>query len=185
MTGAQGVRQPVAVARRIAVVGVSGNGKTTLSRSLAARLGVPYVELDALFHLPGWQEEDDAVFRRKVEAAIKGEGWVVDGSYSVKLGDLVLNRADTVVWLDQPLPLVIFRLTRRAIRDIVSKRDLFNGNRQTWRFAFFMRDSLVSYAIKSHFRRRRVWPEFFAGQRNLEVVRLRSAREVSRWLSSL
>jgi adenylate kinase family enzyme len=166
------------------VVGVSGNGKTTLSRQLAARLGVPYVELDALFHLPGWQEEDDEVFRRKVEAAIEGEGWVVDGSYSGKLGDLVLSRADTVVWLDQPLPLVIFRLTRRAIRDIVTKRDLFNGNRQTWRFAFFMRDSLVSYAIKSYFRRHRLWPEVFARQPDLQVVRLRSPREVSRWLAA-
>ena len=111
------------------------------------------MELDALFHLPGWQEEDDEVFRRKVEAAIEGEGWVVDGSYGGKLGDLVLSRADT-------------------------------GNRQTWRFAFFMRDSLVSYAIKSHFRRQRLWPEVFARQPDLQVVRLRSPREVSRWLAA-
>jgi adenylate kinase family enzyme len=166
------------------VVGVSGNGKTTLSRELAARLGVRYIELDALFHLPGWQEENDETFRRKVETAIASDGWVVDGSYTGKLGDFVLSRADTVVWLDQPLPLVIFRLTQRAIRDILTKRDLFNGNRQTWRFAFFTRDSLVWYAIKSHFRRRRLWPEIFARQRNLNVVRLRSPREVARWLGS-
>jgi hypothetical protein len=97
----------------------------------------------------------------------------------------VLGRADTVVWLDQPLPLVLFRLVRRAISDIVTKRDLFNGNRQTWRYAFFMRDSLVSYAVKAYFRRRRIWPALFAGQPHLNVVRLRSPREVSRWLSSV
>ena len=130
--------------RRVAVVGVSGNGKTTFSRDLASRLEVPYVELDALFHLSGWREADEEDFRRSVEQAMSSDGWVLDGSYFRILGPLVLERADTVVWLDQPLPLVLLRLVRRALRDIVTKRDLFNGNRQTWRYAFFVRDSLVS-----------------------------------------
>jgi adenylate kinase family enzyme len=171
-------------ARRVAVVGVSGNGKTTFSRELASRLEVPYVELDALFHLPGWREADLEDFRRSVEQAMSSHGWVLDGSYPRILGPLILERADTVVWLDQPLPLVLLRLVRRAIRDIVTQRDLFNGNRQTWRYAFFMRDSLVSYAVKAHFRRRRIWPELFAQQANLRVVRLRSPRAVAGWLET-
>jgi adenylate kinase family enzyme len=171
--------------RKIAVVGVSGNGKTTVARKAAARLGVPYVELDALCHLPGWREASDDDFRRDVGAAMRSDGWVLDGTYEHKLGDFVYQHANTVVWLDQPLPLVLFRLVRRAVRDIVTKRDLFNGNRQTWRLAFFTRDSLVSWAIKSHFRRRRSWPEKFARMPQLQLVRLRSPREVERWLESL
>lgn len=58
--------------RRIVVVGVSGNGKTTLSRRLGARLGVPVTELDALNHQPGWTEASDEAFRRDVEAAMRG-----------------------------------------------------------------------------------------------------------------
>jgi hypothetical protein len=109
---------------------------------------------------------------------------VLDGSYRWKLGDLVLRRADTIVWLDQPLPLVLHRLVTRAVREIVTRRDLFNGNRQTWRFAFWGRESLVGYAIREHVRRRREWPEDFSRFPTLEVVSLRSPREVERWLRS-
>jgi adenylate kinase family enzyme len=173
------------VRSRIAVVGVSGNGKTTFARRLAAQLDVPYTELDALCHLGGWVEASDEDFRRDVEAVMnRSDRWVLDGSYRWKLGDLVLRHADTIVWLDQPLPLVLRRLVTRAVRDILTKRDLFNGNCQTWRFAFLGRDSLVAYAIRAHFRRRREWPQEFGRFPTLEVVRLRSPREVEGWLRS-
>ncbi len=167
--------------RKIAVVGVSGNGKTTLARRLARKLDLPYVELDALNHRPGWLEASPEELRRAVEHAMSTAGWVLDGSYQDKIGEVVLERADTLVWLDQPLPLVLWRLVRRAVRDIVTKRDLFNGNRQTWRMAFFVRDSLISFAVRSHFRRRREWPGRFTRIPGLEVVRLRSPKAVERW----
>ncbi len=171
---------------RIVVVGVSGNGKTTLARRIAAKLGLPYTELDALNHQAGWVEARVEDLRREVEAAMNGsEGWVLDGNYQNKLGDLVLRRADTIVWLDQRLPLVLRRLITRAVKDIVTKRDLFNGNRQTWRFVFWGRDSLVGFAIRMHFRRRREWPGAWSAFPALEVVRLRSPREVERWLEAL
>jgi adenylate kinase family enzyme len=170
--------------RKVAVVGVSGNGKTTLARSLAAKLGVPYVELDRLNHLPGWQEAPLEEFRAAVEEAMSTDGWVLDGSYEHRVGTLVYERADTVVWLDQPLPLVLWRLLRRTVSDVRTQRDLFNGNRQTWRYAFFVRDSLFSWAIRSHFRRRRTWPEKFAALPHLTLVRLRTPREVRTWLDA-
>jgi adenylate kinase family enzyme len=170
--------------RRIAVVGVSGNGKTTLSRQAAAKLGVPCVELDALNHLPGWVEASPEQLRAAVEEATRAGGWVVDGGYREKLGTVVWERADEVVWLDQPLPLVLYRLVRRALVDIVTKRDLFNGNRQTWRFAFWGRDSLVAFAVRMHFARRRTWPQELATLET-RVTRLRSPRAVDDWLASL
>jgi adenylate kinase family enzyme len=174
-----------ATPRRIVVVGVSGNGKTTISRRLGAKLGLRVTELDALCHQPGWTEASDEDFRRDVEEAMSSsDGWVLDGLYQRKIGDLILREADTLVWLDQPLPLVLRRLVTRAVKDIVTRRDLFNGNRQTWRFAFFVRDSLVGFAIKQYFRHRRSWPEAFEGHPNLQVVRLRSPREVEAWLEA-
>lgn len=171
------------MSRRIVIAGISGNGKTTLGLRLAQRLEVPFTELDALMHQPGWVPAETETFRREVEAVLdRSDGWVLDGMYQGQLGDLVLRRADTLVWLDQPLPLVLFRLMKRAVKDIVTKRDLFNGNRQTWRYAFFTRDSLVSFAIKSYFKRRREWPEGIGAPRDLEIVRLRSPRAVERWL---
>ena len=171
--------------RRIVVVGVSGNGKTTLSRRLGASLGLTVAELDSLVHQPGWTEASDDDFRRDVETAMSSpDGWVLDGLYQRKIGDLILRQADTLVWLDQPLPLVLSRLIRRAVRDIVTRRDLFNGNRQTWRFAFFTRDSLVGFAIKQHFRHRRDWPAGLGHHPNLRIVRLRSPQEVEAWLEA-
>jgi adenylate kinase family enzyme len=171
------------MARRIVVIGVSGNGKTTFARRLAAQLDVPYTQIDALNHLPGWVEASDEDLRVAVVRAMDAsEGWVLDGSYERKIGNVTYDRADTIVWLDQPLPLVLWRLVRRALKDIITRRDLFNGNRQTLRYAFFIRDSLVSYAIKQHFRRRCDWPEKFARMPNLELVRLRSPRDVEEWL---
>lgn len=59
----------------------SGNGKTTLARALAERLGVPCVELDALVHGPGWTETPDDVLRARVEPLVASDGWVIDGAY--------------------------------------------------------------------------------------------------------
>src|SRR4051794_11248985 len=101
--------------RRVAIIAsASGNGKTTLGRELARRLGVPFVELDALVHGPNWVETPDDELRRQVEPIVDSGGWVVAHLYQRKLGSLILDRADTVVWLDLPLRGGVPRLGRRA-----------------------------------------------------------------------
>src|SRR5919109_4145989 len=159
---------------KIAVVGTSGSGKTTVARELARRLGVPHVELDALFHGPGWTETPAEEFRRRVASATGASGWVVDGNYDSKLGDLVLGRADTVVWLDMPLRVALSRVTRRTIRRIRTNEELWNGNRESWRGGFFGWESMFVWTIRSHFRRRRQVPAQLARHPHLRVARLRS-----------
>jgi adenylate kinase family enzyme len=166
--------------RRVAIVAsASGNGKTTLGRELARRLDVPFHELDALHHGPGWTEATAEDLRARVEPLVAGDEWVVDGAYRGRLGDLVLERAELVVWLDLPLHVWLPRLVRRTVRRIVRREELWNGNRETLRNNFFRRDSLVIFALGAHFRHRRAYPEELAPY---EVVRLRSPREVERWL---
>ena len=171
--------------RRIVVLGASGNGKTTVARALAARLGVPHVELDALHHGPNWSAPPAEEFRSRVAAALAGDGWVADGDYSSKLGDLVLERAETAVWLDQPLPLILWRLWRRTYRRVRRRESLWSGNLETWRGAFWGRESLFAWTIRTYFRNRRALPERFARHTHLEVVRLRSPRAVRRYHESL
>jgi adenylate kinase family enzyme len=169
--------------RRVAVTAsASGNGKTTVGRTLAARLGVPFVELDSLVHGPGWTEISDEDLRRLVEPIVAGEDWVVDGSYRRKIGDLVLARADTVVWLDLPMRVWVPRLLRRTMRRIRGKERLWNDNKETFRLAFVGRESLFGYAFRSHFARRRRCAEELAAY---PVVRLRSQAEVDRFLSDV
>ena len=99
---------------KVAVIAsASGNGKTTLGRELARRLGVPFVELDALVHGPGWVETPDDVLRAQVEPIVASDSWVIDGAYRHKLGDLVLDAADVVVWLDLPIRIWLPSLSRQ------------------------------------------------------------------------
>jgi adenylate kinase family enzyme len=115
--------------RRVSVVGISGSGKTTIGRRIAASLGVPFVELDEIFHQPGWKDLPLDDFRARVSEAVSGDGWVVDGNYS-KVQDLIWQRAETVVWLDLPRRVVMRRVIMRTVRRAVTRQVLWNGNRE-------------------------------------------------------
>jgi adenylate kinase family enzyme len=114
---------------RVSLVGISGSGKTTLGRRLAAALGVPFVELDSIFHKPGWEELPADEFRSRVAAAVSADEWVVDGNYSV-VRDLVWERADTVVWVDLPRDVVMRQVVLRTVRRALTREELWNGNRE-------------------------------------------------------
>jgi adenylate kinase family enzyme len=178
MTG-QAARQP----RRVAVVGTSGSGKTTLARRLAERLGIPHVELDALHWDLDWVPVPPEVFRERAAQALSGEAWTTDGNYS-RVRDIVWGRADTVVWLDYSLPLVLWRVTRRTIRRVVTQEGLWGGNREQWGASFFSRDSIILWALRTYRRRRREYPILFSQPEyaHLQVVHLRSPQAARKWL---
>jgi adenylate kinase family enzyme len=168
--------------KRVAVIGTaSGCGKTTFGRALAARLDVPFVELDSLNHGPGWVEATPDELRARVEPLVAGPAWVIDGGYRGKLGDLVLEAADVVVWLDLPVRTWLPRLLRRTARRVAGREELWNGNRETLRGAVWGRDSLIAFALRNHRRRRARYPVELA---RFDVVRLRSQTEADRWLAT-
>jgi hypothetical protein len=142
---------------------------------------VPFVELDAWVHGPGWSEIPDDELRARVEPVVAGAGWVIDGTYQHKLGDLVLAAADEVVWLDLPMRVWLPRLLCRTTRRLIGREQLWNGNRETLRGAFGGRESLFGHALRTHVRRRREWA---AQLRDLPVTRLRSTRAVTEWLAA-
>jgi adenylate kinase family enzyme len=146
---------------------------------LAERLGVPHVELDALFWRPGWQETPREEFKQRVEAALAEGGWVSDGNYRSRLGTFVLDRAELVVWLDPPLPITLWRVVRRTSQRLRSGEQLWGTNVETVRSAFFERDSLIWWALRTHFRWRRRLPQLLA---EYPHVRLRSRRDVELYL---
>ena len=164
------------------IASASGCGKTTVGRLLATRLGVPFVELDALNHGPGWTEATAEQLRAHVAPIVATDGWVIDGGYRGKLGDLVLEAADTVVWLDLPRREWLPRLFRRTVRRIAGKQELWHGNRESFRNAFLMRDGLLRFAWRNYGVRRATYPSELA---RFHLVRLRSQREVDAWLASI
>lgn len=159
----------------------SGSGKTTLGRALARRLGVPFFELDALNHGPGWVEASADELRARVEPLVAAPEWVIDGAYRGKLGDLVLGCADTVLWLDLPRRVWLPRLVWRTVRRLVRREVLWNGNRETLRGVLWDRDALIPFAWRSFADRRRRYPTVLA---SFPVVRLRTRSAVARFLST-
>jgi adenylate kinase family enzyme len=166
--------------KRVAVIGsASGNGKTTFGRALAERLGVPFVEMDALNHGPNWTEATAQELRAKVEPIVVNDGWVVDGAYMGKLGDLVVGNADTIVWLDQPVWVWLPRLVRRTLGRVIRREELWNGNRESFRISFLSGDSVIYFALRNNWRRRSEYPSRLAPY---NVVRLRTQGEIDRFL---
>ena len=174
-----------AAVRKVWVIGASGTGKSTLAAELAGRLGIPHVELDAVHHGPGWAEPDLDEFRAAVAAEIARPGWVVDGAYLAKLGEVVPRAADTIVWLDLPLRLALSRLAARSASRIWRRTELWNGNRETIRGVVWGRESLLWWAVTRHRQYRRTLPWMFAQPEYAAttVIRLRSPAQVSAWLA--
>ncbi len=134
--------------RRINVRG--GGGKTTLSKALANTLNVPFVELDALSHLPDWVSRPIPEFRVEALKAIEaaGDSWIVDGNYTSDLEDLVLKHADTVIWIDLAWRVIFWRILVRSFARARDKRKICGENTESWR-RVFSRDSLWWYYIRN------------------------------------
>ncbi len=117
---------------RIVVQGASGSGKSSLATALAASLGVPQLELDSIYHQPGWSSLDVVEFRRLVSLFADEPAWVVDGNYS-QVRDLLWSRANIIAFIDLPRRVVIARLVKRTLRRMLRRENLWNGNRESLR----------------------------------------------------
>jgi hypothetical protein len=170
---------------RINVVGTSCSGKTTLARRIAARLSLPHTELDALFWGPGWQPVPGEVFRSRVSDAVRGDRWVIDGGYST-IRSIIWGRADTVVWLDYPMPLVLSRWARRTVARIRSGDEFWpgTGNRESIGNAL-RRGGLLWWILRTHRGRRQRTSRDLVARPHLRLVRLRSPAQARRWLGAL
>lgn len=166
--------------RRVVIVGDSGSGKTTVASRTAHTLGLAHVELDALFHEPGWQQADPEVFRQRVAQVAAQDAWVADGNYSGRVQDLLWPRATAIVWLDLPLAVTVPRLLRRTLTRAVGRVELWNGNRERLRHVLHPEHPLW-WTLRRHRDRRRSY------QKHMDErwVRLTSQTEIDRWLNSL
>jgi len=98
---AEQIGPAIPIGRRVVVTGLAGAGKSTFSRALSAKTGLPLIHLDLHFWKPGWVEPSDDEWREKQRGLLAGDAWIADGNYHATL-DLRLERADTVVFLDTP-----------------------------------------------------------------------------------
>jgi adenylate kinase family enzyme len=177
------VTQLQAGVQRLLVAGSSGAGKTTLARALAGRRGLPYTEIDALQHGPGWVPRPE--FEADVEAMLATGRWVTEYQYPT-VKPRLLASAEAVVWLDHPFPLVAWRIVRRSVARAVTRRPFYNGNVE--QFGAWARASHPLRVVLS----REFWANrrgtahelSSAAARGVVVVRLRGSRQARRWLEA-
>jgi adenylate kinase family enzyme len=151
-------------------------------------LGASNIELDGIYHQPGWEPLDDDLFRARVAEATEATAWVVDGNYSA-VREMVWERADTVVWFDLPYALVMARSVRRTVRRAVTRQELWNGNREPWSNLYSLdpRKSIIAWAATRHgvYRRRYREAEHDPRWAGLRFVRLRSQRAADAFLAEV
>jgi adenylate kinase family enzyme len=166
---------------RILLAGCSGSGKSTLGRALQARLGLPYTELDGLFHGPDWVPRPE--FAADVAVLADGPEWITEYGYSVAR-PLVLPRADLMVWLDLPRGAVMRQIVPRTVVRRFRRQELWNGNVEP-PFRTFLTDPdhIVRWAWRTHGTLAVKVAQAHGARPELPVVRLRSRREVQHWLA--
>ena len=174
---------------KICVMGCSGGGKTTFAALLAQSLELPHLELDSLYHQAGWNSLSTAEFRARVEKFTSHDEWVVDGNYITEVGDITWGGADSIIWLDTPRLVATARVVRRTLGRVFLRKELWNGNREDWR-QVLSRDperSIVVWAWKMHDKYTDRYESAMTDPRwrHIRFVRLRTRREVRRFLRSL
>jgi adenylate kinase family enzyme len=167
--------------RRFAVAGVSGVGKTTLATRISEVTGVPHVEIDGLFHGPGWTERP--TFFADVVELVGRDAWVTEWQYA-PARPLIAARADILVWLDLPYWTRTFpRVIRRTLRRRMRRVELWNGNVEPPLRTFFTdSEHIVRWSVRTRRTFVERLPALAADHPELTVVRLRSPSEAARWL---
>ncbi len=174
--------------KRVAIIGTSGSGKTTLGIQIAEKTRIPYVDIDSLNWQAGWQTTPLEEFREKVERTLtRHEVWICGGNYS-KVRDIIWGRADTILWLDYPLPTIMTQLCKRTLHRILFQEDLWaTGNIETWQKQFLSRESLFLWVLKTRPRHHREYPKLFASPeyQHIKTIRFYSPQQTENWLRNL
>jgi adenylate kinase family enzyme len=153
---------------RIVIVGTSCSGKTMLAKKIAKILGLPHIELDAIYWQPNWDPRPNEEFCALVCQTLTGDRWVVDGNYSVAR-NIVWGRATTLIWLNYSFPTVFSRALRRTLRRAWDKEILFSGNRESFKTSFLSTDSILLWVLKTYGKQRKANPRIFEEDRFLHL----------------
>ena len=181
------------IGQRILVIGNSCSGKSVLGEKLSAALGLKFVELDALNWEAGWvglNEKNPEELERRIRDATDGDDWVVAGSYLKFSQRVFWPRLETVVWLDLPMPQLVWRLLIRSWRRWRSKELLWGTNYEKfWPQLMVWRgeDSLLWWIVTQHRRKRRRMLAYQSDPRwrHIRFLRLRSSAEVETFARGL
>lgn len=164
--------------QRVMIIGPCGAGKSTLSFDLAKRLDLPLIHMDKLNWQPGWFDAGNERLRGLLAAEVARERWLIEGNYGSSM-DLRLARADTVIYLDYPLPLCLWRLMRRIVGSYGRTRpDMADDCPERFDAEFLV------YVLRWNSGPRQRTELTLRGHED-KVIRLKSPRALARWLPTI
>lgn len=97
------------------IIGQAGSGKSTLARRLGEALDLPVFHIDRIHWKPGWVEREGKEKDLLCADVHAKDTWVFEGGRSVTWPDR-LNRADTLIWLDFPFSVRVWRAFKRRVK---------------------------------------------------------------------
>jgi adenylate kinase family enzyme len=169
---------------RIAIVGTSGSGKSTLAKKLADILSCPHIEVDTIGWLPNWTKKPDDQFIQDVTDATSKSKWVACGNWSL-VQDIIWTRATHLVWIKLPFRIVFWRLFKRTMKNILTKRTIANGNQETIYQQFFTKQSIFLWAYQTHWKRQKTYPPLISSYKHLSVITLTSQKQIDEFVQTV
>jgi adenylate kinase family enzyme len=168
--------------KKVAVFGNAGGGKSTLSKQLAATLVLPLHVLDKIQYQAGGIKVAEAEYKRAHAEIVASDRWIIDGFGSLETLWPRLESADTLVYIDLPLPVHFGWVTKRLVTGFFAPPDGWPDR------APIFKSSLNSY--------RALWlchkyltPKYrdYVGRaaRIKQVYHLRSPREIAQFLAAV
>lgn len=172
--------------KKILLIGTSCSGKTTLGKKLSKALQIKFIDLDDLYWLPNWKNRGDHEFRTLVDSEIQNESWVVAGNYSAVRG-ILWPKADTIIWLDYPFFIVLYRAVVRSFKRAVTREKLFAGNVESFRQSFLSKKSIIVWVFKTYGDRRQRYPALLNSEltKNSEVKIFKMPGELKSFVNNL
>lgn len=167
--------------KRVLVIGVSaGVGKSTFARKLGSILDIEVCHLDRLYWKPNWIVAPFKEFADKQRKVVKQEQWIIEGNYTGTF-DIRMKYADTIIYLELPLYICLYRVFKRWINHIGKTRiDMGEGCNEKLDFQF------LTFILKTYHSRKRNMSARFKQleeeKSSINIIRLKSKASIRSYL---